>query len=103
MQGLILLISVTLLYAGYNLFVKVSSGHVAEKVTSTVLATICLQFTALLVSTLFAIYLLRKGGQVLALGPPAYGWAMAAGLCIGAAEIGYFYLFGTHRPIVFIQ
>jgi len=62
MQGLILLVSVTLLYAGYNLFVKVSSGHVAEKVTSTVLATTCLQYTALLVSTLFAIHLPRKGG-----------------------------------------
>ena len=95
MQGLILLASVTLLYAGYNLFVKVSSGHVAEKVTSTVLATICLQITALMVSTLFAIHLLRKGGQVLQLSPSTYGWAAAAGLCIGAAEIGYFYLFGN--------
>ena len=95
MQGLILLVSVTLLYAGYNLFVKVSSGHVTEKVTSTVLAITCLQYTALLVSTLFAIHLPRKGGQVLALGPPAYGWAAAADLCIGAAEIGYFYLFGN--------
>ena len=48
MHGLILLASVTLLYAGYNLFVKISSGHIADKVTSTVLATICLQFTCLL-------------------------------------------------------
>ena len=97
MHGLILLALVTLLYAGYNLFVKMSSGHVADKVTSTVLATMCLQFTALVVSTLFAIYLLRKGGQVLQLSPSAYGWAAAAGLCIGAAEIGYFYLFGSFR------
>ena len=84
MHGLILLALVTLLYAGYNLFVKMSSGHVADKVTSTVLATMCLQFTALVVSTLFAIYLLRKGGQVLQLSPSAYGWAAAAGHLAGS-------------------
>jgi drug/metabolite transporter (DMT)-like permease len=30
----------------------------------------------------------------LKLSPSAYAWAAAAGLCIGAAEIAYFYLFG---------
>ena len=95
MPGLILLALVTLLYAGYNLFVKVSSDHVPDGVTSTVLATICLQFSALLLSTIFAVYLLRQGNQELQLNTPTYGWAVAAGLCIGAAEIGYFYLFGS--------
>ena len=95
MPALILLALVTLLYAGYNLFVKVSSDHVPDGVTSTVLATICLQFSALLLSTIFAVYLLRQGNQELQLNTPTYGWAVAAGLCIGAAEIGYFYLFGT--------
>ena len=95
MSGLLLLTLVTLLYAGYNLFIKASSSHIPDKVTSSVLATICLQFSALLLSTFFAIYLLRKGGQTLQLNNQAYAWAAAAGLCIGAAEIGYFYLFGT--------
>ena len=95
MPGFLLLALVTLLYAGYNLFVKVSSDRVSDGVTSTVLATICLQFAALLLSTIFAVYLLRQGNQVLQLNTPTYAWAVAAGLCIGAAEIGYFYLFGS--------
>ena len=32
---------------------------------------------------------------MLQLNTSTYGWAVAAGLCIGAAEIGYFYLFGS--------
>ena len=32
---------------------------------------------------------------MLQLNTPTYAWAVAAGLCIGAAEIGYFYLFGS--------
>ena len=91
--GILLLLAITLLYAGYNLFVKVSSGHVPAAVTSTVLATICLQLAALAVSGAFALLLLARGGQVLALSPAASAWAVAAGLCIGLAEIGYFYLF----------
>ena len=70
--GFLLLALVTLLYAGYNLFVKVSSDHVPDGVTSTVLATICLQFAALLLSTIFAVYPLRQGTQVLQLHTPAY-------------------------------
>ena len=95
MSALVILVSVTLLYASYNLFVKVSSDHVPDNVTSTVLATICLQFSALILSILFALYLLSKGNQTLHLNLRVYSWAALAGLCIGAAEIGYFYLFGT--------
>jgi hypothetical protein len=80
MPGFLLLALVTLLYAGYNLFVKVSIDHVPDGVTSAVLATICLQFAALLLSTIFAVYLLRQGNQVLQLNTPAYAWAVAAGL-----------------------
>lgn len=89
----LLLIAITALYAGYNLLVKVSSLHVPAAVTSTVLATICLQVVALAASVTFAAVLVVRGGQVLALSPAAYVWAAGAGLCIGLAEIGYFYLF----------
>ena len=91
--GILLLIAVTGLYAGYNLLVKVSSTHVPVSATSTVLATICLQVAALAASCTFALALLARGGHVLKLSPTAYGWAAGAGLCIGLAEIGYFYLF----------
>lgn len=92
-SGLLLLITITALYAGYNLLVKVSSLHVPAAATSTVLATICLQLAALTASGTFALLLLARGGHVLKLSPTAYAWAAGAGLCIGLAEIGYFYLF----------
>ena len=91
--GIALLTAITALYAGYNLLVKVSSNHVPESATSTVLATICLQLAALAASCTFAMLLLARGGHVLKLSPAAYAWAAGAGLCIGLAEIGYFYLF----------
>ena len=91
--GILLLITITALYAGYNLLVKVSSLHVPDAATSTVLATICLQVAALAASCTFAALLLARGGHVLKLSPAAYAWAAGAGLCIGLAEIGYFYLF----------
>ena len=91
--SLFLLFGITILYAGYNLFVKVSSGHVPAAATTPILATISLQVAALAVSAAFALGLVLRGGHVLALSTPAFAWAVAAGLSIGAAEIGYFYLF----------
>ena len=91
--SIILLTAITALYAGYNLLIKVSSSHVPAAATSTVLATICLQLAALAASVTFAAALLARGGHVLKLSTTACAWAAAAGLCIGLAEIGYFYLF----------
>ena len=89
----ILLLTVTALYTGYNLLIKVSSGYVPLETTTTILATITLQVAALGVSCIFALALLVRGGEEFSLSVPAFFWAAAAGLCIGAAEIGYFYLF----------
>ena len=100
--GILLLSTITVLYAGYNLLIKISSGHVPEVATSTILATICLQVAALIASLAFMGMLLIRGGQVLSLSLSAYLWAIGAGLCIGFAEIGYFYLFrgvGNTAPI----
>ena len=91
--SLVLLLGITILYAGYNLLVKVSSGHVPAAATTPILATISLQVAALAVSAAFALGLVLRGGHVLGVSPAALAWAVAAGLCIGAAEIGYFYLF----------
>ncbi|MCY4284800.1 MAG: hypothetical protein OXC25_09685 [Thiotrichales bacterium] len=91
--AILLLFAITVLYAGYNLLVKVSTLHVPAAATSTVLATICLQVAALAASCIFALWLLARGGHALKLSPAAYGWAAGAGLCIGVAEIAYFYLF----------
>ncbi len=94
MAGITLLAAVTFLYAGYNLFLKLSGGHVPSGATTTILATMCLQVAALSTSIVFLAVLAVRGGQVLALSPGSYVWAAIAGLCIGGAEIGYLYLFG---------
>ncbi|MCJ8325090.1 MAG: EamA family transporter [Rhizobiales bacterium] len=94
MAGLILLAVVTLLYAGYNLFIKLSGGHVPVEATTTILATIGIQLAALFTSGVFLSYLLLRGGQVFSLSNATYFWAAVAGVCIGGAEIGYMYLFG---------
>ncbi len=94
MVSLLLLLTVTVLYAGYNLLVKVSGSYVPAEATTTIVATILLQLAALGTSSLFAAALLLRGGHVLHLSSSAYLWAVAAGLCIGGAEIAYFYLFG---------
>lgn len=94
MAGLILLAGVTVSYAGYNLFIKLSGGHVPAEATTTILATICLQLAALSTSALFLSVLILRGGQVFTLSMGSYFWAAVAGVCIGGAEIGYLYLFG---------
>ncbi len=91
--SLVILLGVTALYAGYNLLIKVSSGYVPAAATTPILATMSLQAAALAVSVAFAAGLALQGGHVLAVSRAAVVWAVAAGLCIGAAEIGYFYLF----------
>ncbi len=89
----VLLAVVTVLYAGYNIFIKVSGDFVPATATTTVLATLCLQASALMTSLVFLAYLGTREGQVFNLSPQTYLWAAIAGICIGAAEIGYLYLF----------
>lgn len=88
--GVILLILITACYAGYNLLVKVSGGLAGA--ASPIVATICLQLAALSVSLVYLFIVLRGGGSV-AIPLRALAFAVAAGLCIGLAEVMYFYLF----------
>ncbi len=92
-MSVLLLAAVTLCYAGYNIFVKLSGSYVPPAATTTVVATIFLQIAALLVSVCFYLFLVMRGGHVFELSFSAYFWAISAGLCIGLAEIVYIYLF----------
>ena len=86
-----LILLITLCYAAYNLLIKVS-GNASGALTSPLLATISLQIAALSVSCCYLIYLWRTSAAI-SLPAKAYPWAIAAGVCIGLAEIMYFYLF----------
>ena len=94
MAGLILLAAVTALYAGYNIFIKLSGTQVPVEATTTIMATIGIQLAALATSGVFLSILILRGGHVFSLSTGAYYWATVAGVCIGGAEIGYLYLFG---------
>ncbi len=93
MTGFLLLLLVTCLYAGYNLLVKQSTVIAETTAASTITATIMLQAAALLCSLVFYLCLRFSGESQFLLPSSAYLWAGLAGLCIGLAEIGYFYLF----------
>ncbi len=94
MISIALLLAATVFYAGYNLLIKQSSVHAELAAVTTITATIVLQVAALSVSLVFLATLRVWGVESFVLPAPAYWWAVGAGLCIGAAEICYFYIFG---------
>ncbi len=93
MVTIFLLAFVTAAYAGYNLFIKLATGHVPAGTTSTVLATMTMQAMTLIASLVFFGALKLQGGHVFTLPPRAFLWATVAGISIGTAEIAYYYLF----------
>ena len=92
LNNLFVILIVTLSYAGYNIFVKLSSSQNINN-TNNIAATLFLQLFALLVTSFFSIYLYSKGEKIFVLTSKAYLYAMIAGISIGIAEIGYFFLF----------
>ena len=96
-NNLLLLIIVTLAYAGYNLFIKLASSQNFNN-TNSIAATLCLQIFALIVTSIFSVYLFSKGERIFVLPSKVYIYAIFAGISIGFAEIGYFYLFNASNP-----
>ncbi len=84
---------ITLCYSGYNLLIKVSMSHAESTITSPILAAICLQFSALVVSVAYLLTMVKDSVSISDFPLGAYAWAVGAGICIGIAEILYFYLF----------
>ena len=96
-NNLPLLIIVTLSYAGYNLFIKLASSQNINN-TNSIAATLSLQIFALIVTSIFSVYLFSKGERIFVLTSKTYLHAIFAGISIGFAEIGYFYLFNASNP-----
>ena len=80
MTQYLILILTAFLYAGYNLFIKVSGDHVPVTANTTIMATIALQIAALATSTSFAIYLVAGGTVISGLSKPTFFWAILAGI-----------------------
>ena len=94
MNNSYLLITVTLAYAGYNLFIKLAGAQNINNNTG-IAATLCLQIFALIVTSVFSIYLSSLGENIFVLPSKTYLYAVFGGISIGIAEIGYFYLFNA--------
>lgn len=93
MKSLFFVLLITLCYSGYNLLIKASMSQVESAVVSPIWATIFLQISALMVSLAYLATAGRNTVSLSDLPVGAYAWAIGAGLCIGIAEILYFYLF----------
>ncbi len=98
-MAIFLLTVVTLAYAGYNLFIRTSGTHAPPEATSTIFAILLLQTGALVTALCFLAYLGFQGGHTFRLSGPSYLYAIAAGVCIGIAEIAYFYIYAGARPL----
>ena len=96
-NNLLLLVIVNLSYAGYNFFIKLAGSHNINN-TNGIAATLCLQIFALIVTSVFSVYLFSKGEKIFVLPSKAYLYAIFGGISIGFAEIGYFYLFNASNP-----
>ena len=96
-NNLLLLVIVTVSYAGYNLFIKLSSSQNINN-TNSIAATLSLQVFALVVTSIFSVYLFSKGERIFVLPSKSYLYAIFGGISIGFAEIGYFYLFNAANP-----
>ena len=94
MNNSYLLITVTLAYAGYNLFIKLAGAQNINN-SNGIAATLCLQIFALIVTSVFSIYLSSLGENIFVLPSKTYLYAVFGGISIGIAEIGYFYLFNA--------
>ena len=95
-NNLIILVIVTISYACYNLLIKLASSQNLNN-SNSIAATLCLQLFALFITILFSFYLLSKGERIFVLPSKSYLFAILAGISIGLAEIGYFYLFNESQ------
>ena len=96
-NNLILIIFITISYAGYNLFIKLSGSQNLNN-SNSIAATLFLQLFALSLTLIFSLYLYSKGEKIFVLPSKSYLYAIFAGVSIGLAEIGYFYLFNESNP-----
>ena len=96
-NNLIILVIVTISYACYNLFIKLASSQNLNN-SNSIAATLSLQVFALVVTSIFSVYLFSKGERIFVLPSKSYLYAIFGGISIGFAEIGYFYLFNAANP-----
>jgi transporter family protein len=88
-----ILLLVAVLMGGYNFFIKASSGHIHE-----VAGAVILQVIAAVLGGA-ALLFLKSTKTTIELSSKGIYLALAAGVCVGLAEIFSFYAFGKDVPV----
>ena len=83
---------IIIFYSGYNLFIKLSSNHTSIENNNILSATLILQFTALITTLSLSSKIIISTDKFFILSFKSYIYAILGGICIAAAEIGYFYI-----------
>ena len=91
----LVILLIILFYSGYNLFIKLSSNHTSIENNNILSATLILQFTALITTLSLSSKIIISTDKFFILSFKSYIYAILGGICIAAAEIGYFYIFSN--------
>ena len=77
------------------MFIKLSSNHTSIENNNILSATLILQFTALITTLSLSSKIIISTDKFFILSLKSYIYAILGGICIAAAEIGYFYIFSN--------
>ena len=92
MQWLVPILLAAVCFGSYNFLIKLSAGHIHEILGAAVLQGVALGLGAT------ALLFLKTRGIPLASSPKGMGYAVAAGVFVGLAEILSFYAFSKGLP-----
>ncbi|HLR17285.1 MAG TPA: hypothetical protein VK099_05370 [Alcanivoracaceae bacterium] len=89
-----LIVSAALMFGLYNVFIKMSAGHI-----NAVLGAVVLQFVAALLGLGLLLYQQAGSAEPLQFNRAGLGLAVGAGLAIGLVEILTFVIYGRGVPV----
>lgn len=91
---IILIAFAALMFGLYNVFIKLSAGHI-----NAVLGAVVLQFVAAFLGLALLLYQQLDSSESLAFNRTGIGLAIGAGLAIGLVEILTFIIYGRGVPV----
>lgn len=93
MNWILLAITTAIFYGAYNVFIKVSSGHINQ-----IVGAVILQIVAALVGVIILL-ILKITNSPLVISQKGVWFAVLAGIMVGLAEITSFYVFSRGVPV----
>lgn len=93
MNWITIIVMTAIFYGAYNVFIKISSGHINQ-----VVGAVILQIVAALLGSCVLLYLKFSHHQ-LQISSKGIWYAIFAGVAVGLAEISSFYAFSNGVPV----